>query len=153
MRETIRDYLWPQNRFVEFDASLRVAVAKLRDALRDDSESPRFIETIPKKGYRFLPAVERTLKPEKADASVAAVEPVASRPLIVTSPASRPAGFSSNVLRVLFIAAVVVGVAVFFIGRSHVRAPDAPAPDVTRASAPVRRSLAILGFSKLAGPA
>ena len=151
MRETIRDYLWPQNTFVEFDASLRVAVAKLRDALRDDSESPRFIETIPKKGYRFLPAVERTLKPEKADASVAAVEPVASRPLIVTSPAARPAGFSSNVLRVLFIAAVVVGVAVFFIGRSHVRAPDAPAPDVTRASAPVRRSLAILGFRNLPG--
>jgi eukaryotic-like serine/threonine-protein kinase len=153
MRETIRDYLWPQNTFVEFDASLRVAVAKLRDALRDDSESPRFIETIPKKGYRFLPAVERVLKPAKTDASGAALEIVAPRPLIATAPAvaARPGGFSSNVLRVLFILAVVVGIAVFLIGRSHVKAPDVPAPDVTRASPPVRRSLAILGFRNLPG--
>ncbi len=41
--------------FVDFDSSLRVAVGKLRDALGDDAENPRYVETIPRRGYRFLP--------------------------------------------------------------------------------------------------
>jgi tetratricopeptide (TPR) repeat protein len=58
---------------------------------------------------------------------------------------------SSNVLRVLFILAVVAGAALFFIGRSRVKIPDVAQPDVTRASPPVRRSVAILGFRNLPG--
>jgi eukaryotic-like serine/threonine-protein kinase len=152
-RDTIRDYLWPQNTFVEFDASLRVAVAKLREALRDDSENPRFIETIPKKGYRFLPAVERILNPDRSGTNGAAAAPpdLAASTAALPLGAARPAAFSSNVLRALFIVAVAAGAALFFISRSHVRVSDSVTPTVTRASPPVRRSLAILGFRNLPG--
>jgi eukaryotic-like serine/threonine-protein kinase len=59
-REELRSLLWRDNTFVDFDGSLRVAVRKLREALDDDAENPRYIETIPKRGYRFLvPEVRR----------------------------------------------------------------------------------------------
>src|SRR5277367_5291142 len=57
-KEDVRERLWPGNTFVEFDASLSVAVGKLREALGDDSDNPRFIETIPRKGYRFVAPIE-----------------------------------------------------------------------------------------------
>jgi eukaryotic-like serine/threonine-protein kinase len=59
-REQLRTRLWLDDTFVDFDGSLRVAVRKLREALDDDAEDPRYIETIPKRGYRFLvPEVRR----------------------------------------------------------------------------------------------
>lgn len=57
-REELQKQIWQSDTFVDFDSSLRVAVRKLREALGDDAESPRYIETIPKRGYRFLgPAI------------------------------------------------------------------------------------------------
>jgi DNA-binding winged helix-turn-helix (wHTH) protein len=56
-REEIRNRLWPRNTFVEFDKSLGVAVLKVREALGDDASNPRFIETIPRRGYRFIAPV------------------------------------------------------------------------------------------------
>lgn len=53
-REELRNRIWPENTYVDFDSSLRVAVRKLREALGDDADSPVYIETIPKRGYRFL---------------------------------------------------------------------------------------------------
>jgi eukaryotic-like serine/threonine-protein kinase len=53
-REELRSRLWPDDTFVDFDSSLRVAVGKLREALGDNADDPRYIETIPKRGYRFL---------------------------------------------------------------------------------------------------
>ncbi len=53
-REEIQNRIWDKNTFVDFDSGLRVAVRKLREALGDDAENPRYIETIPKRGYRFL---------------------------------------------------------------------------------------------------
>ncbi len=53
-REELRERLWPADIFVEFEHSLNAAVAKLRNALGDSADSPRFIETIPRHGYRFL---------------------------------------------------------------------------------------------------
>ncbi|MCU1248840.1 MAG: Serine/threonine protein kinase with repeat, partial [Edaphobacter sp.] len=59
-REELRNRLWPQDTFVDFDGSLRVAVGKLREALDDNADDPRYIETIPKRGYRFLvPEIRR----------------------------------------------------------------------------------------------
>src|SRR5262249_13752397 len=57
-REEIRNRLWPQNTFVEFDKSLGVAVLKVREALADEASNPRFIETIPRRGYRFIAPVK-----------------------------------------------------------------------------------------------
>ena len=53
-REELKDRLWPEDTFVEFDHSLNTAVKKLRQALDDSAESPRWIETIPRVGYRFM---------------------------------------------------------------------------------------------------
>src|ERR1700732_1893652 len=56
-REELREKLWPANTFVDFEHSLNTAIAKLRRALNDDSEKPRYIETLPRRGYRFVGSV------------------------------------------------------------------------------------------------
>jgi len=56
-REELRKHIWPGNTFVEFDKGLYSAVARLRDTLGDNSESPRFIETVARRGYRFIAPV------------------------------------------------------------------------------------------------
>jgi TolB-like protein/DNA-binding winged helix-turn-helix (wHTH) protein/tetratricopeptide (TPR) repeat protein len=53
-RDELRERLWPSGVIVDFDHSLNKAVNKLRDALGDAADNPRFIETLPKRGYRFL---------------------------------------------------------------------------------------------------
>lgn len=63
-REELSQQLWPAETYVEFDRSLNRAVVKLRDALGDSAESPRFIETLPKNGYRFIVPVIRSSAPE-----------------------------------------------------------------------------------------
>ena len=54
IREELRTNLWPSDSFVDFDHGLNKAINKLREALGDSAEAPRFIETVPKRGYRFL---------------------------------------------------------------------------------------------------
>ena len=56
-RDDLRQRLWPADTFVGFDDSLNTAIKKLRDALEDSAETPRFIETLPKLGYRFVQSV------------------------------------------------------------------------------------------------
>jgi DNA-binding winged helix-turn-helix (wHTH) protein len=53
-REELRGKLWAADTFVDFDHSLNAAMKRLRDALGDDPDNPRFIETVPRRGYRFL---------------------------------------------------------------------------------------------------
>lgn len=57
-REELRLHLWPVDTFVDYDHSLNTAINKLRDALNDSAENPRFIQTIPRRGYRFISSVE-----------------------------------------------------------------------------------------------
>jgi Tol biopolymer transport system component/DNA-binding winged helix-turn-helix (wHTH) protein len=57
-REELQKELWPSDTFVDFDLSLNSAVKKLRQALNDDSENPRFVETLYRRGYRFIGLVE-----------------------------------------------------------------------------------------------
>jgi TolB-like protein/DNA-binding winged helix-turn-helix (wHTH) protein len=57
-RDEIREKLWPADTFVDFDHSLGTAINKIRAALRDSAEQPQFIETLPKRGYRFIGKVE-----------------------------------------------------------------------------------------------
>ena len=56
-REQLQDRLWPADVFVDFENNLNTAVARLREALGDSAERPRFIETLPKRGYRFVASV------------------------------------------------------------------------------------------------
>ena len=57
-REELRQRLWPEGTFVDFEHSLNAAMKRLRAALGDDAENPRFIETLHRRGYRFIAAVE-----------------------------------------------------------------------------------------------
>ena len=57
-REDLRKSLWPEGTFVEFDGSLNTALMKLRAALNDNAENPVFIETVPRRGYRFIAPIE-----------------------------------------------------------------------------------------------
>ena len=56
-REELRARLWPTDTFVDFDHGLNAAVNKLRDALSDSAEKPNYVETLPRRGYRFISAV------------------------------------------------------------------------------------------------
>lgn len=58
-RDQLFERLWPQGTYVEFEMGLNTAVRKLRTALRDDADAPRYIETLPRRGYRLLAAVRR----------------------------------------------------------------------------------------------
>jgi DNA-binding winged helix-turn-helix (wHTH) protein len=63
-REELRAQIWPADTFVDFDHSLHNAIARLRDALGDSTEKPRYIETLPRRGYRFIARVEKASVPE-----------------------------------------------------------------------------------------
>jgi DNA-binding winged helix-turn-helix (wHTH) protein/TolB-like protein/tetratricopeptide (TPR) repeat protein len=56
-REELRLKLWPEGTYVDFDGSLNVILKKLRATINDDSDNPRFIETVPRRGYRFIAPV------------------------------------------------------------------------------------------------
>ncbi len=59
-REDLRKHLWPADTFVDFDHSLNAAIRRLRDALGDSAENPTFVETVARRGYRFLAPVSRS---------------------------------------------------------------------------------------------
>ncbi|MBZ5613015.1 MAG: winged helix-turn-helix domain-containing protein [Acidobacteriia bacterium] len=68
-REELQHRLWPAGTFVDFDHSINTAIKKLREALGDDAEQPRFIETLPRRGYRFIGQLEETIEQEKGSVS------------------------------------------------------------------------------------
>jgi TolB-like protein len=59
-REELRAEIWPADTFVDFDHSLHNAIARLREVLGDSAEKPRYIETLPRRGYRFIGRIENT---------------------------------------------------------------------------------------------
>ena len=66
-REELHQRLWPNGTIVEFDHSINAAIMRLRQALEDSAEEPRFIETLPRRGYRFIFQVEQVAS-TRADA-------------------------------------------------------------------------------------
>jgi len=75
-REDLQKRLWPEDTFVDFEDGLNTGVKKLREALADDPEKPRYIETVPRRGYRFLAEVKQIQPPARAP--VSAEEPSSS---------------------------------------------------------------------------
>ncbi len=69
-REELRQILWPSDTFVDFDHSLNTAVMKLREALGDSTGAPLYIETIPKRGYRFIAPLSQAADARNAIANV-----------------------------------------------------------------------------------
>ena len=72
-RDELRHRLWPDGTFVDFEHSLNAAVKRLRAALGDDADNPRFVETLPRRGYRFIgvPEVARKVSASEAVPRVA----------------------------------------------------------------------------------
>src|ERR1700729_136236 len=80
-REELRSRVWPNESFGDFDQAVNIAIAKLRSALGDSADNPRYIETIPKRGYRFIADVSfvdadgRIRRPKSASALPPEAEP------------------------------------------------------------------------------
>jgi DNA-binding winged helix-turn-helix (wHTH) protein len=120
-RDQLRARLWPGDTFVEFDKSLGVALAKVRAALGDEAANPRFIETVPKRGYRFI-------APITVVSGNGIVQP-APEPAVVFTPASPASSINTPALharrrqRTAIAASVLVviaGVSAFSFWRSRV---------------------------------
>lgn len=107
-RQELQQRLWPGETFVDFDNNLNAAVRKLREALGDSADSPRFVETLPKRGYRFIAPVEPVVRGVEA---VAPVDP--SVPDRAGGGWKRRGVFFGLALTVLAVAVV----AVLFVGR------------------------------------
>ena len=91
-REQLRQKLWPGDTFVDFDTGLNSAVKKLRDALCDSAEEPRYIETLPRRGYRFIGQVQNgDLSTGVAPIESLAVIPLRPNPIEEGLRAERPA--------------------------------------------------------------
>jgi DNA-binding winged helix-turn-helix (wHTH) protein len=89
-REELRRVLWSSDTFVEFEVGLNSAVRKLREALDDSADNPRFVDTVPRRGYRFIapvsvPAVEVVRVQVQVQASPADAPPFAPDPVAVVA--------------------------------------------------------------------
>jgi TolB-like protein/DNA-binding winged helix-turn-helix (wHTH) protein/Flp pilus assembly protein TadD len=132
-REELRSQLWPADTFVDFDHSLHNAVGRIREALGDSAEIPRYIETLPRRGYRFIAPVELV--------SIQELEPSASNgqatePTVRMGPTKPRAA-----LAVMLLAAIVLVLALWFFQTLSHR---------TNAAAPLR-SIAVLPLDNLTG--
>jgi DNA-binding winged helix-turn-helix (wHTH) protein len=107
-REELQLALWPKDTFVEFDQGLNTAIKKIRLALGDSADNPRFIETLPRKGYRFIAPVDLTA----AEVSAAQAQPTPVDGAALTAAAVRPVKRRSTAA----IAWVLFGLALAALG-------------------------------------
>jgi TolB-like protein/DNA-binding winged helix-turn-helix (wHTH) protein/Tfp pilus assembly protein PilF len=131
-REELRQRVWPEDTFVDFDHALTTAVKKIRLALNDEADAPRYLETVPRRGYRFIAPVQvenmdarQTNVPATEDGGVGPLErPIFNR-------------------RVFLLTATMIGivVAVFYWSNHHTRASGM--------SMTGRTMLAVLPFENL----
>jgi len=132
-REELRSQVWPAETFVDFDHSLHNAVARIREVLGDPAGSPRYIETLPRRGYRFIGTVER----------VGIEEPLLSGPTGPSpeAPAAPVRGKSRAILiAALLIVVVIAAVLVLVSSLSH-----------RAAATPSVRSIAVLPLDNFSG--
>jgi len=134
-REEVCRALWPEKTFVDFDHGLAVAVNKIREALNDSAENARFIETLPKRGYRFIAPVREVPTPQKANGGGANGTPEATRPTELTAP-PQPANHEVRPtvstgrrwLPATTVAAMAIVLVIWLAGRPRTKtAPKLPA--------------------------
>ena len=100
-REELRHRLWPADEFVDFDTGLNAAIKKLRDALNDKAEAPRYVETLPRRGYRLIVPVEKVEAHQGADVQVATPPGNGLQIVAATLPTSRAEEELSKIATVL----------------------------------------------------
>lgn len=136
-REQIRQHLWPNGTVVEFEHSVNAAVKRLREALGDDADQPTFIETIPRRGYRFI-ATLIDVQP----AMPAALEKELEKAETSTLPSGIGKRPPSNRLKIFLGAAVLAGILAVALFYWHSR---------TQSTEKVIKSLAVLPLKNLSG--
>jgi TolB-like protein/DNA-binding winged helix-turn-helix (wHTH) protein/Tfp pilus assembly protein PilF len=150
-REELRARLWPADTFVDFDTSLNSAIKKLRDALGDSAEEPSYVETLPRRGYRFISAIEAALPSPTMVSIAASAAPVApareQRDERGAAPANRVKG--KGVLRPVVLGAfalVAAATLVYLLNLGGIRQKL-----FVSASPPKIQSLAVLPLENLTG--
>src|ERR1700760_2428237 len=96
-REELRQQLWSEGTYVDFDGSLNVILKRLRTALSDDPETPRYIQTVPRRGYRFIAPVSVTEKRSPLVASLTSESTAAPMLQLVPSTSRSDVAISSPV--------------------------------------------------------
>jgi TolB-like protein/DNA-binding winged helix-turn-helix (wHTH) protein/Tfp pilus assembly protein PilF len=143
-REEMRRKVWPSSVYVDFDHGLNNAIARLRDALGDDREAPRYIETLPRIGYRFVCQVDETAAPPAHNDGRSAND--GHTVLAPPAPVTTASGWRRNRRRLTGAALVLLGAlaVLLIIWAGHWRSPRAPS-----GSALANPSLAVLPFVNL----
>jgi len=138
-RQEIHRRLWPADTFVDFDHGLNNAVNRLREAIGDSADKPRFVETIPKKGYRFIGDVTGQAQLGEIVSTVAAKEQV-----VDTGPIGQKSAAKRYISGTTLIFAIALAIAVIaYFGWNQIR---------SRVSArPNHAMLAVLPFENLSG--
>jgi DNA-binding winged helix-turn-helix (wHTH) protein/tetratricopeptide (TPR) repeat protein/TolB-like protein len=157
-RDELRQKLWPAHTFVDFDRSLNKAMTKLRAALGDSADSPRYVETIPRHGYRFLAqvrshheelespiAAEKYLSDERMESPAKPVAPESARHSFRFFDFHTRAG--SNRLYVAVAALVAAVLSALVYARNYQPGPLSGSSGVVSP----RRSVAVLDFTNLSG--
>jgi len=160
-RDELHSRLWPSDTFVDFDHGLNTAINQLRSALGDSAASPRFIQTVPRRGYRFIAPVEpllsqsaATISPSDAPTASPAISganrmdesgaPVSS---ILSSPHDLPK-VSSGVVRILFSLVQLTYLTFYLVSLARLPAVESI---LARSGSPVHLILTVLIVSAAVG--
>jgi DNA-binding winged helix-turn-helix (wHTH) protein len=132
-RDELRERLWPADTFVDFDHGLNTAINQVRGALGDEAANPRFIQTLPRRGYRFLvpvetivargmsPAIEKKSLQPAADLSPDSKQNGAMRPRsLVLSDAEDLPEARNRTVKVLFLLAQVMYLIFYVVGLARI---------------------------------
>ena len=143
-REQLQQRLWPSDTFVDFEHSLNTAIKELRAALNDSALRPRYIETLPRLGYRFVCPVERYVPPTLVVRATTTAEPGVVAPAMpAEAPANRLRKWNVSYLVatavVLFVTLVIAG---FTVSRRSQAGVASILPKT-------RQSIAVLGFRNM----
>jgi|GEM_PF-6406196 len=146
-RDQLQSELWPDDTFVDFDHGLNSAVNKIRQALSDAAANPRFLETVPRQGYRFIAEVQAT-KPPVVEADAPPVDPpppepappapslTQGRPETPERSGSQPDVDPVRVIQIVLASAVVCALVVF--GALRIGAPGPSLPAIGDTGAPAQ---------------
>jgi TolB-like protein/DNA-binding winged helix-turn-helix (wHTH) protein/Tfp pilus assembly protein PilF len=141
-REELRKMLWPADTFVDFEHGLNKTINKLREALSDDKERPRYIETLPRRGYRFIASVMPAQPPSEPHGAQAVLAPQPD-PIVTGNP--RRAGWMTPAIIVLLGVLALLASALWYgLARRRV------SPTTSVSAAPIR-SLAVIPLQNLSG--
>jgi len=154
-REEIRQKLWSSDTFVEFDDGLNTAIKKLRMSLGDTADNPRFIETIPRRGYRFLAPVAvpvpaapapQIAPPDAGPSDIVIASREQSR-VVIERTTSKASNLWKFAVGALIMAAGLGG----YLYREHQVRQRSLAAKATESAVQIRTSVAVIGFRNLSG--